>query len=178
MAVHRIPLCIAAPGIGLQVHGNRNDPEGSRAQFRNISILELPDYDVGTFVSDDRGMLSPTPAAAEQGWRKLFNGEDLAGWETVGGADGYRVEDGVLVFPVEGGGGYIRTAGDYRDFELRMDFKIAEMANSGVFLRGDREGGDPAYSGCPPDHSDCREPVGRSIRRVRTPRCPRAAGSR
>jgi hypothetical protein len=37
---------------------------------------------------------------------------------------------------------------DYRDFELRMDFKIGEMANSGVFLRGDREGGDPAYSGC------------------------------
>ena len=127
--------------IGLQVHGNRNDPEGSKAQFRNIQIFELPEYDTNDFSSDDRGFLRPTEAGAERGWRALFNGEDLTGWETVGGADGYLVEDGMLMFPVAGSGGYIRTTGDYRDFDLRMDFKIGEMANSGVFLRGDREGG-------------------------------------
>ena len=134
--------------IGLQVHGNRNDPEGSKAQFRNIRISELPDYDASAFTTDDAGFLRLTEEGAEQGWGMLFNGEDLTGWETEGGEDGYVVEDGLLVFPVSGSGGYIRTAADFRDFELRMDFKIARMANSGLFLRGDREGGDPAYSGC------------------------------
>jgi hypothetical protein len=52
------------------------------------------------------------------------------------------------VFPVKGSDAYIRTAEDFRDFELRLDFRVAHMANSGLFLRGDRNGGDPAYSGC------------------------------
>jgi hypothetical protein len=30
---------------------------------------------------------------------------------------------------------------------LRLDFKIARGANTGLFLRADREGGNPAYSG-------------------------------
>ena len=45
------------------------------------------------------------------------------------------------------GDGYVRTTEDFEDFRLRLDFKIARMANSGVFLRGARDGTDPAYSG-------------------------------
>jgi hypothetical protein len=40
------------------------------------------------------------------------------------------------------------SARDYRDFHLKLDFRIARMANSGVFLRASREGGNPAFSGC------------------------------
>ena len=40
------------------------------------------------------------------------------------------------------------TDEDFRDFHLRLDFKIARMANSGLFLRAAREGGNPAFSGC------------------------------
>ena len=38
--------------------------------------------------------------------------------------------------------------GDYRDFQLRLDFKTTRRANSGLFLRGARDGSNPAYSGC------------------------------
>jgi hypothetical protein len=81
------------------------------------------------------------------GWIDLLAG-GLDAWEVVGPADGASVADGVLELNGAGGDGYLRTRADYRDFRLRLDFKIARMANSGVFLRGARDGTDPAYSGC------------------------------
>jgi hypothetical protein len=135
--------------IGLQVHGGRKDPPNARAQFRNIKIRELPDHDDRIFSCDAAGKLSATELGKRKGWARLFNGRDLTGWEPVGGgSEGYAVRDGMLVFPAKGGGGYIRTTEDFRDFELRMDFKVLKMANSGLFLRGNRAGGNPAYSGC------------------------------
>ena len=45
-------------------------------------------------------------------------------------------------------GGDLRSKADFEDFDLRLDFKIARMANSGVFLRAKRDDSNPAYSGC------------------------------
>jgi len=68
------------------------------------------------------------------------------------------VKDGVLSIPSSQPAGYLRTKADFRDFDLRFDFRQARMSNSGLFLRGRREsvgadgarvsGGNPAYSGC------------------------------
>ena len=81
-------------------------------------------------------------------WEPLLL-DDLDNWELVGGSpEGAVLEDGVLAFSTAGGGGYLRTVEDFSDFRLRLEFKIARMANSGVFLRGARDGTDPAYSGC------------------------------
>jgi hypothetical protein len=81
--------------------------------------------------------------ARDAGWRGLFE----VGHATVGSPDGYRVEPSALTVPAEGSGCLV-TADDHQHFRLRFDFKIAAMANSGLFLRGARSGGDPAYSGC------------------------------
>jgi hypothetical protein len=81
----------------------------------------------------------------------LFDGVDLMGWEPApesSAKDGYAVKDGSLALTVAGKSPYLCTVDDYRDFEMRIDFKIAAMTNSGLFLRGNRKGGDPAYSGC------------------------------
>jgi hypothetical protein len=86
-------------------------------------------------------------ARAGSGWVDLL-ADGLAAWEIVGPAEGVSFEGGVLEFTAEGGDGYVRTRADHRDFRLRLDFKIGRMANSGVFLRGARDGTDPAYSGC------------------------------
>ncbi len=134
--------------IGLQVHGGRDDPEGAAARFRDIRVKELPLFDLDLFECDDAGALSPTPKARSEGWTPLFDGKALAGFETTGDPDGYRVRDSMLVFPKKGSDAYVRTAEDFRDFSLRLDFKISRMANSGLFLRGDRNGGNPAYTGC------------------------------
>lgn len=96
------------------------------------------------FTADDQGRLTAT---AGSGWRSLLD-EALEDWEVVGSPSGATLADGVLAFRGLGGDGQLRTREDYRDFALRLDFKVASMANSGVFLRGARAGGDPAYSGC------------------------------
>ena len=134
--------------IGVQVHGSRNDPPGSNVQFKNVRVRELPEFDAAYFEVDARGLLVPAKAGAAKGWRLLFNGRDLDGWQEVGGKGGYAVRDGMLALLAEGGSSHIITAEDFRDFELRLDFKIARMCNSGLFLRAARGRGNPAYSGC------------------------------
>jgi hypothetical protein len=133
--------------IGLQVHGGEHVPETQRAMFRSVRLRELPDHDSALFDCDDDGILSLTDAGRALGWASLFNGRDLEGWDPRPSAEGYRVERKQLVLPHKGGGGEIRTQKEYRDFELRLDFKISEMCNSGLFLRAAPEG-NPAYSGC------------------------------
>ena len=117
--------------IGVQVHGG--NPGEKEARFRNIRIRELPVF----------GDEQPDT----EGWEDLFNGEDLDGWEKHGVQEGYRVVEGELLFPAEGGG-HIATTEDFKDFRLRLDFKTARMANSGLFLRAARDGSNPAFSGC------------------------------
>ncbi|MDP6423108.1 MAG: DUF1080 domain-containing protein [Planctomycetota bacterium] len=130
--------------IGVQVHGGRQDTTAAR--FKDVRLLELPVFDRVDFTVNADGLLTARDADR---WQRLFNGKDLDGWEIVGGTEkGYVVKQGVLGFPKQGGGGYLRTKDDYKDFALRLDFRLAPMANSGLFLRGDREGGDPAWSGC------------------------------
>jgi hypothetical protein len=133
--------------IGLQVHGDRTDPPGNACRFRNIRIRELSKTPSAMFTTDERGLAAVTPWGVANGWRALFDGKDLDAWEEAEGAGGWAVKDGVLLALSQGASSYLRTKQDFQDFELRLDFKIAEMANSGVFLRGDRAGGDPAWTG-------------------------------
>lgn len=115
------------------------DPGGERAAL-------VPLVDPADFEPRGEGLLRARPGS---GWEPLLADEGLEGWEQVGGApEGAVVEGGVLAFTTAGGGGYLRTLEDFRDLRLRLDFKLGRMANSGVFLRGDRAGGDPAYTGC------------------------------
>jgi len=134
--------------IGLQVHGGEDAPETQRAMFRNVRLRELPDFDEALFAVDDHGFLSPTEAAAAAGWMSLFDGRSLHGWKALPAPEAYHVEDGLLVMRAGAGDGWLATERDYRDFELRLDFRLARMANSGLFLRGARDGGHPTSSGC------------------------------
>lgn len=134
--------------IGIQVHGNRTDPEGSHCKFKNLFVRELPEFDSELFACDDSGALTPTDAGKAAGWKSLFNGKNLDGWETKLPEGAVVVKDGMMVFPSVPGDGDIRTKEDFRDFELMLDFKFARMANSGVFLRASRDGANPAFSGC------------------------------
>lgn len=89
------------------------------------------------------------------GWTQaLFTGENLTGWETVGGpAKSWKVKEGVLFTTGEGvdwekgkGGGWLSTTKTYDDFKLSLEFRMSNAGNSGVFLRAPRNG-DPAFQG-------------------------------
>src|SRR4051794_34828724 len=90
-------------------------------------------------------------AQAPEGFTPLFNGKDLAGWKATGKADVWGAEDGVL-YVAGGGGGWLLTEKEYKDFELRLEYKMPKMGNSGVGLRTPapepgKKGWDPAYVG-------------------------------
>lgn len=139
VADHQVPASVgeyAARGrIGLQVHGGMGEPKESAARFREIRVRELP-------------VFGEEPLTVEAGWSPLFDGESLRGFEEYGTSGSWRAQDGVLSCLSGPEGGDLRTLADYEDFELRLDFKIARMANSGVFLRARRDESNPAYSGC------------------------------
>ncbi|MBO7391436.1 MAG: DUF1080 domain-containing protein [Verrucomicrobia bacterium] len=120
---------------------------GSEVAFRNIRIKELP--------------YSTKDNVAPEGFKALFNGEDLNGWKGLvspaGGPparakmsaeqlaaeqvkadqqmrDHWKVKDGCLEY--DGKGQSLCTAKDYADFEMLVDWKIGPKGDSGIYLRG------------------------------------------
>lgn len=65
----------------------------------------------------------------------LFNGETFEGWNKVGGGH-WEIEDGVIHGTSPGAGkyGYLVSERTYRDFVVRLKFKILD-GNSGFFFR-------------------------------------------
>jgi len=134
--------------IGLQVHGGRDDPPANAVQFKNVRIVDRAPESRELFTRDARGILTPTPWGVANGWTPLFDGPSLAGWEPLGGTRGFALEDGVLALLADGDADTLATRDDFTDFELRLEFRLDELANSGVFLRAARDGSNPAFSGC------------------------------
>ncbi len=84
------------------------------------------------------------------GWQLLFDGRDLSQWRNFkhdGLSDKWVVEDGAIKL-TGGGGGDILTKAKYQDFDLRLDWKISEVGNSGIFILAD-ETGEHIYSHAP-----------------------------
>lgn len=118
--------------IALQVHtiGSDTTKEGAQVRWRNLRITDLTPKDN-----------SISRAEKDAGWRLLWDGKSTHGWR---GAKlnsfpnkGWEIKDGVLSVLPSGGaeaasGGDIVTNERYGQFELTLDFKITEGANSGI----------------------------------------------
>ena len=86
----------------------------------------------------DNSMLSEQERA--DGFVSLFDGKTLDGWWFYGkNKDGFAVEDGAIVWKAIGGEAlYSRER--YDNFVLRLEWKINENGNSGIYLRAPRAG--------------------------------------
>lgn len=133
--------------IGLQVH-SIGDEElvGAQIKWRNIRIRttnfeehrRTPDPQVKE-ISYLKNEL--TELETRQGWHLLWDGKTSEGWR---GAkldhfpeSGWTIDDGVLTIEATDGGeatgpGDIVTRAQYSNFELELEFKITEGANSGI----------------------------------------------
>ncbi len=76
-------------------------------------------------------------AQTKDGFVPLFNGMDLDGWEVresnTGDKEKWSFKNNLLV--AKPGGGWIGTKKMYGDFVLKVEWRIFEGGNSGVFLR-------------------------------------------
>ena len=82
-----------------------------------------------------------TQREQNNGWRLLFDGTTMNGWRGAYldslPAKGWEVRDGMLIVQASGGGeaafgGDIVTKEEFNSFELTVDFKLTEGANSGI----------------------------------------------
>lgn len=64
----------------------------------------------------------------------LFNGKDLKGWNTGGGANQWVVESGVLKSPKSGSN--LFSDQSFTDFKLHIEVRYPKGSNSGIYLRG------------------------------------------
>ena len=81
-----------------------------------------------------------TPEEQTQGFRPLFNGTDLTGWRDFKDSlpTGWTVVDGMIHHDT-GGGRDLMTVDEFKDFELRLEWRIAPGGNSGIFYRATEE---------------------------------------
>jgi hypothetical protein len=86
-----------------------------------------------------------TAAELEQGYRPLFDGKSLEGWEGAGqpAEKCWKVEDGTIMCTGEKGP-WLRSKDQFDDFNLRLEYKLKAGGNSGVYIRvpenGDHHG--------------------------------------
>lgn len=72
---------------------------------------------------------------AEDGFVPLFDGRTLNGWQLINGrGPGYVVEEGKIVCPTDGGGNLF-TVREFRNFVLRLEWRLWEGGNNGIGIR-------------------------------------------
>jgi len=92
-------------------------------------------------------LVTPLLAASEAGFRPIFDGKSLTGWE--GDPKYWRVEDGSLVGEitpatiVKQNTFIIWRGGQPRDFELKLEYRISAHGNSGINYRSTELPGVP-----------------------------------
>ena len=141
---HVIDDLTAEGFIALQVHSINNPMDAGRHIFwRNIRIRT---ENLQTSPVDDRFIrnMIPNRVSAEEsrlGWKLLWDGHSTKGWRgahmSTFPEKGWKIENGVLMVEESGGGearhgGDIITEKEYSAFELQMDFKMIQGANSGI----------------------------------------------
>jgi hypothetical protein len=143
-SAHLIDNKTAKGFIALQVHSIGEDAKaGTEVMWKDIKILteDLNKYSTKSPLLPVKTKNNLTSAEEASGWELLWDGETTKGWRGARLEDfpkkGWKIEDGILTVLASGGGeaeagGDIVTEELYGDFELKVDFKITEGANSGI----------------------------------------------
>ena len=128
--------------IALQVHSVGPEQGGLQVRYRNVLLRTedlAPSGRSFPYVVDTRpNRLSE--AEAELGWELLFDGESTEGWRGAHREDfpetGWEIRHGELTVlasePGAGRGGGIVTRETFSAFELQLEFRMIEGANSGI----------------------------------------------
>ncbi len=151
-AAHLVDDMTSTGFFGLQVHdiGNNEELKGATVRWKDIRIItDNPrKYATESALPAINTLNTLSVVEKDRGWKLLFDGESVTNWrgaklETFP-TSGWKVENGILTI-YESGGGEAAGAGDiitrekFKNFELKVDFKITEGANSGIKYYVDAE---------------------------------------
>ncbi|HQO34429.1 MAG TPA: DUF1080 domain-containing protein [bacterium] len=94
----------------------------------------IPEEAEATRAEDATGILEP--GEKEDGFVPLFDGKTLKGWTTLSDSwQSFSVQNGEIACDGSAPNTYLRTQRQYKDFILRLEVKISEGGNSGIFVR-------------------------------------------
>ena len=151
--------------IAYQVHSIRDESQAGRhVKWRNARILteDLEQYRTpqDPEVPELSYLINElTEQEKRKGWRLLWDGKTSNGWRGAKRTDfpesGWAINDGVLTIEATDGGestgpGDIVTVDQFSNFELELEFKITEGANSGIkyFVQPSLNLGEGSAIGC------------------------------
>jgi hypothetical protein len=102
---------------------------------------------------------SLTPQEQSEGWILMFDGKTTTGWRgynaTVFPDSGWITENGILQCMGSGMGESGGKGGDiiydrkFKDFDLKLEWKIDSAGNSGIFYLGQEIPGEPVWKSAP-----------------------------
>jgi hypothetical protein len=103
----------------------------------SVSLVALMMAFAGVKVSGQE-LNKLTPKEKKEGWELLFDGKSMDKWRCykMDKVQGWLVEDGCMTalgLP-DGKGGDIVTREKYKDFELYIEWRVAQNSNSGIFF--------------------------------------------
>jgi hypothetical protein len=115
-----------------------------------IRVFVIGCLTLGALSAQAPNTLTKEEAAA--GWKLLFDGTTLKGWEAHAAA---ATEPAATEWGVAGGAifctgdrrGWLGSDDMFGDFNLKIQFRVGAKTNSGVFLRSQKTGGIPAETG-------------------------------
>ena len=172
---HQLPsgtACLSGTRPARTEHPRRSlpalpgSPRRRRGRIRALVILlAVACSDTGDAPSGETSAgQSPTPntlteAERAAGWRLLFDGQTTTGWRGYNMEafpdTGWAVVNGAMVVgatatdPDVPIGGDIVTTESFTDFDLRFEFMLSEVSNSGVFYRVIEEEGAAIWHNAP-----------------------------
>lgn len=146
-AAHLIDSKTTTGFIGLQIH---EGIEGKQIKWKNIKIItkNVQRYSTSTPIKPIAKRNQLSKKEIDDGWKLLWDGQSTKGWK---GAklnefpkQGWIIKNGILSVLASDGtesnaGGDIVTVESYENFELKVDFKLAAGANSGIKYYVDTE---------------------------------------
>lgn len=95
------------------------------------------DSEMKQSTKEEAQLAIPQKEVHENGWEILFDGSNFDSWKGYGAKEmpaEWSIEDGAMAFtPGTEGGKNIITKATYKNFELQLEWKIAEGGNSGIF---------------------------------------------
>ena len=165
MCTHLVDDLTSEGFIALQVHSIKDaSQEGTQVSWKNLRIkttdLEAARWPADPEVREVSYLVNELSEwEKRKGFRLLWDGKTSNGWR---GAkldgfpeSGWQMKDGILTVLATDGGestgpGDIITTDKFSDFELELDFKLTEGANSGIkyFVDPELNKGKGSAIGC------------------------------